>query len=306
MLSKLKYTSIVFVAFLISCSGSKNETESIKELKTHKEKLSYSFGMEQASQLMQGPNFSSFDMTKVIDGFKEGLKNYSTDQVASCQGTIRQLFGEHGQDFNTGMAKQASSCFGIMIGNSFMKALMSINGTNKISVNHVIQGFTDKLEGKKALLTENEKMQLMQAFMTELNKASAAEMNKASVKFLADAKQLPNTRVTPSGLIIQTIQEGKGASPKATDDVVADYILTNAKGDTMESSFKIKAANGGPPPSFNLSGVIAGWTEGFQQLKKGGKYKLFVPSELAYQQGALCFYIEFLDFGPAGTLAKKQ
>jgi FKBP-type peptidyl-prolyl cis-trans isomerase len=57
-----------------------------------------------------------------------------------------------------------------------------------------------------------------------------------------------------------------------------------------------------------LNGVIQGWKQSFPSLKKGGKYRLYVPAELAYgdQKGALCFYIEFINFGKAGTLVKPQ
>lgn len=305
MKSVFPFLLLFLSAVVTSCSGSSEEKEVIKELKTHKEKLSYAFGLEQAAQLTQGPNFTSFDIPKVIEGFESGMLNYKQDPTKECQPVLKKVFGEHGQDFNAGMAKEASDCFGKMIGASFMNVLKSINGIDRVSVPHVIQGFKDKLEGKTVLMQDAEKNKLMQEFMQELNELSSKDMVEQSKKFLDDAKKLPNTKLLESGIIIQTIKEGVGSSPKATDDVMADYILTNAKGDTMESSFKIKEMNGGPTPSFNLSGVIQGWTLGFQQLKKGGKYKLFVPSELAYNQGALCFYIEFIDFGPAGTLAKQ-
>ena len=85
------------------------------------------------------------------------------------------------------------------------------------------------------------------------------------------------------------------------DDVEAHYILTNAVGDTMESSF-----DRGQPLKISLQSVIPGWTMSFPQLKKGGKYRLFIPSELAYKQGALCFYIELVNYGKAGTIVPAQ
>ena len=65
----------------------------------------------------------------------------------------------------------------------------------------------------------------------------------------------------------------------------------------------------GQPAEFPLNGVILGWTEGLQLIKKGGKAKLVIPSSLGYgDRGAgdkiapfspLYFEVELLDIMPA-------
>ena len=83
---------------------------------------------------------------------------------------------------------------------------------------------------------------------------------------------------TPSGLIYQSLKEGTGASPAATDTVKVHYRGTFPDtGKEFDSSYKR-----GEPTEFPLNGVIPCWTEGVQKLKVGGKAKLTCPSAIAY------------------------
>jgi len=82
---------------------------------------------------------------------------------------------------------------------------------------------------------------------------------------------------TASGILITTIKEGSGASPKSTDVVKVHYRGTLTDGKEFDSSFKR-----GQPASFPLSRVIPCWTEGVQTMKVGGKAKLVCPPNLAY------------------------
>ena len=83
---------------------------------------------------------------------------------------------------------------------------------------------------------------------------------------------------TASGLIYQSLQEGTGASPKATDRVSVHYRGTFPEtGKEFDSSHKR-----GQPIEFPLTGVIACWTEGVQKMKVGGKAKLTCPPAIAY------------------------
>ena len=92
----------------------------------------------------------------------------------------------------------------------------------------------------------------------------------------AFAQSAPVT--TPSGLVYQSIKEGTGASPAATDVVKVHYRGTFPDtGKEFDSSYKR-----GEPTEFPLNGVIPCWTEGLQKLKIGGKAKLVCPSTIAY------------------------
>lgn len=86
----------------------------------------------------------------------------------------------------------------------------------------------------------------------------------------------------PSGVVVEHLVAGKGASPKATDSVKVHYRGTLASGVEFDSSYKR-----GEPISFGLNQVIPCWTQGVQKLKIGGKAKLTCPSVTAYgERGA--------------------
>ena len=87
---------------------------------------------------------------------------------------------------------------------------------------------------------------------------------------------------TPSGLVYESLTEGSGASPAATDRVKVHYRGTLTSGKPFDSSY-----DRGEPAVFPLNRVIPCWTEGVQRMKVGGKAKLTCPGNLAYgERGA--------------------
>ena len=104
---------------------------------------------------------------------------------------------------------------------------------------------------------------------------SLCAISAVSVMSVASAQSAPVT--TPSGLIYQSLKEGSGASPTASDTVKVHYRGTFPDGKEFDSSFKR-----GEPAEFPLNGVIPCWTEGVQLMKVGGKAKLTCPPEIAY------------------------
>ncbi|MDL9997006.1 FKBP-type peptidyl-prolyl cis-trans isomerase [Variovorax sp. J22P240] len=91
----------------------------------------------------------------------------------------------------------------------------------------------------------------------------------------AFAQSAPVTK--PSGLVFQSVTEGKGPSPAASDVVKVHYRGTFPDGKEFDSSYKR-----GEPTEFPLNGVIPCWTEGVQLMKVGGKAKLTCPPAIAY------------------------
>ena len=85
------------------------------------------------------------------------------------------------------------------------------------------------------------------------------------------------TETLPSGIKIEHLKEGAGASPVASDTVVAHYRGTLPDGKEFDSSYKR-----GEPIAFPLSRVIPCWTQGMQKIKVGGKARLTCPSDTAY------------------------
>ena len=96
-------------------------------------------------------------------------------------------------------------------------------------------------------------------------------------QFLQENAKKEGVKTTPSGLQYLVVEEGKGKSPKATDTVLVHYKGMLLNGTEFDSSYKRNE-----PISFPLNQVIPGWTEGVQLMKEGGKYRFFIPSNLAY------------------------
>jgi FKBP-type peptidyl-prolyl cis-trans isomerase FkpA len=86
----------------------------------------------------------------------------------------------------------------------------------------------------------------------------------------------------PSGVIVETIQQGTGPQPRATDIVRVNYRGTLANGTEFDSS-----AKHGGPATFPLNQVIPCWTQGVQKMRVGGKAKLTCPAATAYGDRAI-------------------
>jgi len=100
--------------------------------------------------------------------------------------------------------------------------------------------------------------------------------------FAAAAATAQTPVTTKSGLVFQSLKEGSGASPAATDTVKVHYRGTFTDGREFDSSYKR-----GEPTEFPLNRVIPCWTEGVQMMKPGGKARLTCPPSIAYgERGA--------------------
>ena len=109
---------------------------------------------------------------------------------------------------------------------------------------------------------------------THIMAQTAVEKGEA---FLKENATKEGVKTTASGLQYKIDVAGEGKSPKATDTVLVHYKGTLLDGTEFDSSYKRKE-----PITFPLNRVIAGWTEGLQLLKEGGKATLYIPSKLAY------------------------
>lgn len=110
-----------------------------------------------------------------------------------------------------------------------------------------------------------------------------AETNKqAGKEFLAENAKRSGVVVLPSGLQYEVLAEGKGRKPKVTDKVQCHYHGTLIDGQVFDSSIQR-----GTPAVFGVNQVIPGWVEALQLMPEGSRWKLYIPSDLAYgEQGA--------------------
>ena len=158
-----------------------------------------------------------------------------------------------------------------------------------INLDVYTSGIRDALDGKDSLISQEE----IRAVISELQKRVMAarqkevkeksEKNLAEGKaFLDENKKREGVKTLPSGLQYKVLVEGSGKTPKATDTVIVHYRGTLINGSEFDSSYKK-----GQPSTFQVNGVIRGWSEALQLMKVGSKWQLFIPSELAYGERAV-------------------
>lgn len=180
-----------------------------------------------------------------------------------------------------------SYSIGIMVA-SFYKQ-QGITNINDTMVNKAIK---DKMSGDSTLLTEQQCNQVLMGFIEKAKADKAAAAKKQGEAFLSSNKTKPGVVTTASGLQYLVLKQGTGPKPTVTDKVKCDYEGRLIDGTIFDSSIKQ-----GKPIEFAVNGVIPGWTEALQLMNTGSKYRLFIPSNLAYgdqQMGA--------DIKPGSTL----
>lgn len=277
------------------------------EFKNADEKLSYAFGVENATGLLKESRFDALDKEMLIEGFESNL---SSTPPTDCEATLQKFLGPQGMDFDTTYLKEGSKCIGRFVSFEFYGQMTQVGKVSELDLDMVKKGFAQGMyEQDTVNMTAVERTKIITDFGKKLEENFMAEIKEKDDIFWADVLSKPGVeQVGETGVYLETIKRGSGGSPTPSSDFEANYILTNALGDTLESSYVA-----GSPLKMNLSGVIAGWQIGFPAMKKGGKYRLFVPYEKAYKggnpqapQGALCFFVELIDFGPAGSIAQPR
>jgi len=153
-----------------------------------------------------------------------------------------------------------------------------------VNVASFFQGFKESQGEGEPTLTQEEMKEAMAVFQNKMREKQMAQMkvaaqdNKAKGEaYLVANKGKEGVVILESGLQYRVITSGDGAIPKASDTVECHYKGTTIDGKEFDSSYKR-----GKPASFQVGGVIKGWTEALQLMKVGSKWKLFIPSELAY------------------------
>ena len=172
-------------------------------------------------------------------------------------------------------------------------------GSVDVDPDLLVRGLKDSYGGGKTVLSEDEARKTIATYQKARTakqaeaKVKLSEKNKADgEKFLAENAKKKGVKSLPSGLQYMEITPGKGKSPKASDTVTVHYKGTLIDGTEFDSSYKR-----GQPATFPVSGVIPGWIEALQLMKEGAKWRLFIPSNLAYgERGA------GRDIGPNATL----
>lgn len=188
-----------------------------------------------------------------------------------------------------------SYALGLSIGNNFQNS-----GINNLQVEDFVKGLKDVLGGAEPEISYDEAKQVINDYFMNLQKERLEFNKKAGEEFLNINKGKAGVVTLPSGLQYQVLKQGEGAKPAASDKVKCHYHGTLINGTVFDSSVQR-----GEPAVFGVSQVIPGWVEALQLMPVGSKWRLFIPSDLAYGEhgagdaiepnSALVFDVELLD-----------
>ncbi|KGN70046.1 FKBP-type peptidyl-prolyl cis-trans isomerase [Porphyromonas sp. COT-239 OH1446] len=190
---------------------------------------------------------------------------------------------------------KVSYALGLSVGQNFVTS-----GFDNINFEDFLAGFRTIMQGETPSMTFDEAKQTVNQYFVELQAKNLRLNKEAGEEFLKINGHKSGVVTTESGLQYEVINQGTGAKPTLEQTVRCHYHGTLINGVVFDSSM-----DRGEPAEFPLSGVIKGWTEVLQLMPVGSKWRVTIPSDLAYgdrgagqmiQPGStLVFIIELLD-----------
>lgn len=172
-----------------------------------------------------------------------------------------------------------SYALGLSMGNNF-----KASGIKEINVKDFADGVAAVFEGAAPKMTYDEAKKEIKEFFEKMEAEQRAaaekmgEVNAAAGKsFLDENGKRGEVKTTASGLQYEVLKEGTGKMPSASDRVTVHYTGKLIDGTVFDSSVER-----GEPATFGVTQVIPGWVEALQLMKEGAKWRLFIPSNLAY------------------------
>lgn len=173
--------------------------------------------------------------------------------------------------------EKLSYALGLSMGHNFLGS-----GIKSLNVEDFAKGVEAVYKQEKPEISFDEAKKIINEFFSNLQDEIAETNKQAGKEFLAENAKRSGVVVLPSGLQYEVLAEGKGRKPKVTDKVQCHYHGTLIDGQVFDSSIQR-----GTPAVFGVNQVIPGWVEALQLMPEGSRWKLYIPSDLAYgEQGA--------------------
>lgn len=172
-----------------------------------------------------------------------------------------------------------SYALGLSMGNNFRAS-----GIESIDVQDFADGVAAVFYGSQPKMTYDEAKAEIQKYFTALQakqeeaaKVAGEANEKAGRDFLEANGKREEVKITPTGLQYEVLEEGNGPKPEAGDQVVVHYTGRLIDGTVFDSS-----EERGEPATFGVTQVIPGWVEALQMMNAGSRWRLYIPSNLAY------------------------
>ncbi len=172
---------------------------------------------------------------------------------------------------------EISYALGLSMGYNF-----KASGIKEVNIEDFTDAFRSALNDSEPKMSIDKAKTVINEYFAKLQEEKLKLNKEAGEEFLRINKEKAGMKVTPSGLQYEVLTEGNGEKPKATDQVTVHYEGRLIGGQVFDSSIQR-----GQPATFGLNQVIKGWTEALQLMSEGSKYRIYIPSDLAYgEQGA--------------------
>jgi FKBP-type peptidyl-prolyl cis-trans isomerase len=214
--------------------------------------------------------------------------------LASCN-----LFKSSKVELKT-LADSVAYAIGSDMAGTVVKQLPNAPGGSNLNQQIILSAFTEVINGKTSQIPADKVPVITQSYFLKMQAIDGAKNAETSKKFLDDNGKRSEVKTTASGLQYEVMKDGTGAKPEEGDTVKVLY-----KGTTLEGKVFDSQLDATKPASFLVNQVIPGWTEALKLMPSGAKWKLFIPSDLAYGErgagadikpnSALIFEVELLN-----------
>jgi FKBP-type peptidyl-prolyl cis-trans isomerase FklB len=165
-----------------------------------------------------------------------------------------------------------SYCLGVLFGGSLNQGGFTTVNTKLMGI-----GTDDVLTKKTPLFDAQKANEIVGKYVMDQRKSKGDKNLKEGQAFLAKNKTEPGVITLPSGLQYKILKEGNGPKPDSASKVTVHYHGTLIDGKVFDSSVER-----GEPAQLSVNGVIEGWRQALPMMSVGSKWRLFIPSTLAY------------------------
>lgn len=254
-------------------------------IKTQKDSVGYAMGVNIANSL-KSQKLESLDSKIMVMAIEDNFKGKKLlIKEVDCMQTAQNFVANQSKEVKSKITPKkagvllstskdsASYAIGVNIATS-----LKMQNMNDLEPKLIGAGLNDALTGKTLLINDNDATTCVSKYIGGAEEKKAAKAKADGKKFLDANAKKAGVKVMPEGWQYEVIKESTSVEkPKATDKVKVHYHGTLIDGTVFDSS-----VDRGEPISFGLNQVIKGWTLAVTQMNVGSKWRIFLPSDLAY------------------------